>query len=216
MPNASLPEPPRVPVLGQPPPVIEPPLVDLPPHEGLDVEDVETLDIEVSEGQIDAGFVRTAHEVAFRDERVRELLAERRYVIVGARAVDDKQQREASFLLVLYRYDDAATCEVYLSGEPDRLEIVDVRQVDYQPPPADEEIEEAIRIARADERVGRSLEDAFEAHALLVSDVEQGDEHHGHRRFSVVFGQAEERLPRVHVIVDLISQGVIDVKMGAL
>lgn len=64
--------------------------------------------------------------------------------------------------------------------------------------------------------MARSLEEGFEAHALLVSDVEQGDENHGRRRFSVVFGPADERLPRIQVIVDLVTQDVVGVKMGAV
>jgi hypothetical protein len=215
VPETTLPRPPRVPVLGEPPPVVEPPLLDLPPYEGLDVDDVEPLDVEVGEGLAGADLVQRVRGVAFRDERVGELLGDKRHVVIGVRAVEEKEEGAVRFVLVGYIYDDAAAYEVHLGGERDRLEVVDVRREAYHPAPADEEIEEAIRLARADERVARSLEDGFEAHALLVSDVEQGDEHQGSRRFSVVFGPADERLPRVHVVVDLGSEEIVGVKMGA-
>lgn len=162
-----------------------------------------------------ADLVRRARRAAFRDERVRELLGDKRHVVIGMRAVDDKDEGPGRFVLVGYSYDDATAYEVHLAGKRDRLDVVDVRLEGYHPGPADEEIDGAIRLARADERVARSLEEGYEAHALLVSDVEQGDEHHGTRRFSVVFGPAEERLPRVHVVVDLGSEQVVGVKMGA-
>jgi hypothetical protein len=215
MADTSLPHPPRVPVLAEPPPVIEPPLVELPPYEGLDVDDLEPLDIEIREGLVGADLVRTARHVAFRDERVRELLAGKRHVVIGLRAVDAKDEGGSLFVLVGYSYDDATAYEVHLSGEGDRLDVVDVLLAQYHPAPADEELEAAIRLARADDRVIRSLEERFEAHALLVSDVAQGDEHHGSRRFSVVFGSRDERLPRVHVVADLVTEQVVGVKMGA-
>jgi hypothetical protein len=169
MPGTSLPRPPRVPVLAEPPPVVDPPLVEPPLYEGVDVDDLERLEVEVDEGPIGAEFVRTATDVAFNDQRVRELLGDERHVAIGLRAVDDKESDNSRFALVGYSYDDAMAYEVRLSGEQDRLQVVDVQLQDYQPAPADEEVELAIRLARADKRVALNLDEGFEAHALLVS-----------------------------------------------
>lgn len=201
--------PPRVPKLAEMPAIVEPPLDTMPAYSGLEIENWEPIDVDVEE-TISEEVVRAVRDVALESKRVRELLGDGRHVVVGVSAFDDKGERPR-FVVVAYSYEEAATYEIHVAGERDRLEVVDVERTDRQPAPADDEIDAAIRIARADRGVASELDDGYEAHALLVSAVEQGDEHHGTRRFSVVFGPPTERLPRVHVIVDLVTEEVLRV-----
>ena len=73
----------------------------------------------------------------------------------------------------------------------------------------DEEIERAIRLAR--ERAGAHLDDGWTANALLASGVGVGERYYGQRRLVVVFGPADERLPRVRALVDLARNEVVGV-----
>lgn len=203
-----LPKPPVVPVVGEHPAVIEPALRELPEFRGIEVSTPEPVPIERDDEREWADLVRRARELAFDDERVRRVVGDRRHGLIGLSRRDDKERESRTLVLVAYGYEDGRGYEVLLGPEDD-LAVRDVVAIDEHPAPSDEEVDLAIRIARADERVGHHLRDDFDAHALLVSDVADGDEHFGRRRFSVVFGYPDERLPRVNAVVDLMSEEVV-------
>jgi hypothetical protein len=153
-----------------------------------------------------------AEEIARADARVGEHLAGRRHAWLGASRLDAaKGKRGASVVVVIYDYERNVAVEVSLGGEGERLEVTGVEEVGYHPAPSDEEVERAIELARGDRRVAGHLSEDLEATAILVSDVEQGDRHHGHRRIDVGFGRPDERLPSVRALVDLGAERVLGV-----
>ncbi|MGH3519129.1 MAG: hypothetical protein ACRDQ7_17255 [Haloechinothrix sp.] len=203
-----IPKPPTVPVVGEYPAIVEPGLRDMPEFRGIEVSESRPVEVELADEREWADLTRRAHEVAFADERVREALEGRRHSVIGLSRREDKRERRHTLALVAYSYDDGLTYEVLLGTEDD-LAVSGIVAVQVQPAPSDEEVETAIRLARGDRRVEHHLEADFDAHALLTSDVAPGDEHYGRRRFSVVFGYPDDRLPRVHAVVDLGSEELV-------
>lgn len=206
-------QPPKVPRLEMIRPVIEPAIRDIPEFDGTDFE-VEVVDVERGEEMVSEELRDRAIELALGHDRLREAIAGKAHVVLGVSSLDGKRTKERALTVVVHVYEDAATYEVLVVGEGDALEIRDVTQSEFQPGPSDDEIQRAIEIARTDDRVARQLADDFFAEALLVSVVEPGDEHYGRRRFSVVFGPPEERLPRVNAVVDLLDGSVVSAHFG--
>lgn len=202
-----IPKPPTVPVVGEYPAIVEPALRDLPDFLGIEVSKPQPAPVELVDERWEH-LTRRAHEVAFADERVRELLGARRHTVIGLSRRDDKEADRQPLVLLAYCYDDGRSYEVQLGTEDD-LGVRDIAAVDAHVGPSDEEINAAIQLAQRDDRVNHHLQPDFDAHALLISDVAPGDEHYGHRRFSVVFGYPYDRLPRVHAAVDLGSEEVL-------
>jgi hypothetical protein len=199
------------------PAVIEPPLRDIPESPDPNIEGGSTV---LHDGRHDLAaqdrLLRAAREVALADERVQTVLGDRRFVVIGvSRRVDDKERREPVSVLLAYRYDDGRSVEVTLVGEEaEDVRVSDVQEVDYQPPPADDELERAIALARGARGVPEQLANGWEAAAILASDVARGDLHYGRRRFVVGFGPADERLPRIRALVDIGTERVVRVDVG--
>jgi hypothetical protein len=204
-----LPRPPVPPLLGEHPAVVEPALREMPPFQGVEVSEARPVDIRDGDERAFAELAARAREVALADARVRESLGDRRYAVIGVTRADAKRIREARLTLVIHCYDDGLTYEVGLDERDGEPVVRDVSTSDYQPALSDEEVEEAIGLARGHRMVVDRLEEGFAAHTLLTSAVEPGDEHHGRRRVSVVFGPPDERLPRVHAVVDLGSRNLV-------
>jgi hypothetical protein len=202
--------PPSALALGEHPAVIEPALRDLPDFVGIEVGAAENVEIAEGDEREWEGLREAAERVARADERTADFLVQRHQVI-GISRLRSRRGAE-QLLLVVYGYEHGQTCEVTMElgkGEP---MVTEVAFLDYQPAPADEEIEAALRIARSHRLVRDRLDEDYEGYALLASAVEPGDEHYGHRRMSVVFGLPDERLPRVHALVDLATERVLWVR----
>jgi hypothetical protein len=211
-----LPGPPVARIRAEFPAIIEPPLRDIPESTGLEIEGgFELFKGERQEVGEHEEVLDRVREVALGDERVRQVLGDGRFTVVGiSHRVDDKERREPTLVLVAYSYDKARGIEVRLEGESAELRVSEVLEVDYQPPPSDEELEQAIELARR--AVGDRLRDDYEAMPILTSDVESGDRHHGRRRFVVGFGPADERQPRVRTLVDLGAERVLAVETSEI
>lgn len=201
--------PPIAPVLGEQPAIIEPALRDLPAFSGMEVSNPVRFEVE----DVDDGewlvLERQAVEVAFADDRVRRALADRHHTVIGTSRMTGKDGQDWALTLVAFCYDDGLTYEVAMRAESGRLAVVDVTTTSNQPAPTAEETDAAVRIAKSHHLVVDRLRPGYEAHALLVSAVEPGDEHYGRRRFSVVIGPEDERLPRIHAVVDLGSEKLV-------
>ena len=211
----NVPRPPRVGVRREFPAVIEPALRDIPESPDQEIEGgfkiFESKRHNLAEEE---RLIQAARTAALAEERVQRVLAGQRYSVIGvSRRLDDKERREPATVLVAYRYGDERAVEVWLDGNVEELRVSDVREVDYQPPPSDEELERAIQLARGGRGVAEHLMDGYEATAILASDVESGDRHHGHRRFVVGFGPADERQPRIRALVDLGAERVLAVEV---
>lgn len=209
----TLTRPPHLSGLAEPPATIEPRLRDIPEFPGPDLEDViRPVDAGTTAPPVTEAFARLAREVAFADDRLRDLLGDERHVVIGvSRRVDDKDRRDAATVVVVYAYERARPIEAWLAGEEDELQVTEVIEADYQPAPADDEVARAIELARSHGRIGEALAEDFEATAILTSAVDAGDLHHGTRRFVVGFGPADERLPRIRALVDLGTEEVLAV-----
>ncbi len=204
-----LPPPPRLRVRGQPPALVVPALRDIPDFDGEEIEEGPAVEVEpVDESELDAERDR-AGRLALQDGRVRDLVAGRDHVVCGTAVRFAKRGDRPSFLTVVHTYDDALTHEITVRHSNGGLAVIDIASLDYQPAPTDGEIELAISIARSEGNVAALLGDNFEAQALLLSAVEPGDEHYHTRRFSVVFGPPDERLPHVNAVVDLVTREVL-------
>jgi hypothetical protein len=204
-----LPRPPVPPLLGEHPAVVEPALREMPPFQGLEVSDARAVDVDEGDDRAFAELAARAREAAFADARVRERLGDRRHAVIGVARSDEKRARTVRLVLVVYCYDDGLAYEVGLAEQDGELAVRDVTTADYQPALSDEEVEEAIQLAGGHRQVVDRLQPGYEAHTLLTSAVEPGDEHYGRRRVSVVFGPPDERLPRVHAVVDLGSRNLV-------
>jgi hypothetical protein len=212
-PEFQLPRPEREPLRAEAPPVIEPPLRDIPEYDGMEIEGgLKPFRSDPLRPPVDDQLARRVRDVAFADERVQQALDDRRHVVIGVSRLDDKERRFPATLLVAYRYDDEQTLEVWLEGEDEDLRVADVIEVDYQPSPADEELARAIELARAHRWLGPMITEGFEATVILTSDVGPGDRHYGRRRFIVGFGPADERQPRLRALVDLGADEVLAVE----
>ena len=207
-----LPYPPTVPVTGEHPAIIEPALRDLPEFRAEipvgDAEPVKVRRVKDDWAQLEA----SALEVAHTDERFRELVADRSHTVIGVSRLDRKRRKTRELLLVAYCHEDGLTYETRLREGSDGLRVRSVRASTHHPAPSDAEVEQALALASGHRMVRDRLDEGHDGHVLLVSDVEPGDENHGRRRFSVVFGPADERLPRIHAVVDLGSERLMWVR----
>jgi len=193
------------------PAIVEPPLIDIPEFPGPDVDSFELFD---GDRDADDGrrVERIALDVAFSDEKVREVLGEQRHTVIGVtRRDDDKETDETVTLVVIYLYEDARAMEVHLLGDEKSLSVHEANLVDYHPPPSDEELERAIELARNSPLISWINANDFEPTAIVASDVDEGDQHFGTRRVLVGFGPPNERLPRIRALVDLGTETVIAV-----
>lgn len=202
--------PPKLPRLDSLPAVVEPKIRDIPEFEGTELE-IEEVEVERLDDDLSEELRNRALEFALGQDEVRRLLDGREHVVLGVSRLDGKRTRQLFVNVVVFSYDDAATHEIRLAVEGDSIEFRDVATSDFQPGPSDDELQRAIELARSDDRVGSQIEEGFFAEALLVSAVEPGDEHFGRRRFSVVFGDPAERLPRVNAVVDLLEGALVSV-----
>lgn len=204
-----LPHPPSVPVVGEHPAVIEPALRDLPEFRAeTPVGDAEPVKVRRTEDDW-AQLVASALEVANTDERFRELVADRSHTVIGVSRLDRKRRKARELVLLAYCHDDGLSYETRLREEDDALRVRSVRATSHHPAPSDAEVEQALALVSGHRLVRDRLDEGYDGHVLCVSDVEPGDEHHGRRRFSVVFGPADERLPHIHAVVDLGSERLL-------
>lgn len=204
-----LPRPPSVPVVGEHPAVIEPALRDLPEFRAEiavgEAEPVKVRRVKDDWARLEAA----ALEAAQTDERFRELVADRAHTLIGVSRLDRKRAKPRELVLVAYCHDDGLSYETRLREEGDGLRVRSVRASSHHPAPSDAEVEQALALASGHRLVRDRLDEGYDGHVLCVSDVEPGDENHGRRRFSVVFGPADERLPRIHAVVDLGSERLL-------
>jgi hypothetical protein len=196
-----LPRPPDPPRLLEPAAVVEPPLRDMPAPSTPEITDWEVVRTARDTAPSNAPLLGRAMDIAMRDERAGSLLQGERVVVLGVARLLDRKSEAPATVLVAYDYERARSIEIELSGGDEAMRVAEVVESDHQPSPSDEEIDRAVRIAR--ERVGNLLEPDWTVNALLTSSVSAGDRHFGQRMIVVVFGPADERLPRVRCLVDL-------------
>jgi hypothetical protein len=200
--------PPRLEVFPELPAVIEPMLRDLPRYEGALPDDIEPFVSERVGGPIRADALAAVRDVAFSHERMQRR-RQGRMVEIGLTHRGKPDRDEAQTLLyVMYDYDANVAVEVTLDARGKK--IIDVTESADQPAPVQEEVERAIRMAAADDRI-RSDVSELQGSAILVSPVDPLASDYGHRQFDVRFGCADERRPRFAALVDLSTDLVVRV-----
>jgi hypothetical protein len=189
---------------------IEPPLRDLAPFPGQEmVDEWEPFESGPAEDQLPEDLVRRAQTIALANEHVKRLLTSKRYISIGASLLDGDDKKAASLLFIFYNYTDNLTIEVMLDRTAQ--EVGSVAEMRYQPPPPQQEIDQAIALARQDRRLAELVTDDLEGTAVLVSPVDPKSPYYSHRQFNVGFGCPDERLPRITALVDLSAETVIKV-----
>lgn len=205
--------PPRMIPHGELWPVVEPPLRDQAPPMWLEeVEEWESFESDPLDDVLTEDMVRKVQEIALAHEDVKKLLTDKRYLPIGTSLLDNKRDDEpdvSSLLFIFYNYTDNLVIEVLLDWES--LEVTEVTEAHYQPAPVEEEIEQAILLARADDRLANRLTDDLEGMVILVSPVNPDDPYFAHRLFDIRFGRSDERLPRYLALVDLSTETVLKV-----
>ncbi|MEX5217995.1 MAG: hypothetical protein AB7G68_14260 [Nitrospiraceae bacterium] len=146
---------------------------------------------------------------------VRNLLGER-YALISVHPADPPHKFDlgccspAPPLMegTFYSYSHDAAVEVALRGE----RIVSVRQrKDYLPPESEEELDQAVELARKDDRIAASIQ-GLEGHAILMQPGDGiifNDPGYGHRVFWVTFSQGVSGNPEYWAVVDLSERKVL-------
>lgn len=199
--------PPRLELLPQPPPVLIPPLRELPKFPGPIPDEITPF---ASDPVADPLAERreAIRERVFAHERVQRL-QEGRFVEIGA-ALRGKPEADERRTVVHVVWDHAARAAVQTTLDADTLEILDVTESTDQPAPTSEEIEQAVAMAARSERLPREVE-GLVGLALLISPIDPEDPLFGHRVFDVRFFSPDERLPRAAALVDLTDERVLRV-----
>jgi hypothetical protein len=202
--------PPRILPFGEFRPVIEPPLRDLrlpeTPEQAEQWEPFSSSPLE-DQNQLTEELIQRAQAATLDAEEVRQMLADKRYIAIGASLREDRVDNTTSLVFILYNYTDNLTVEVSL--DENARGVTHVAQEPYQPAPLQEEIDRAIRLARDDRRLAERLSEQLEGTAILVSPADPDHPQYNHRQFDVRFGRPDERLPRYWALVDLSTEIVL-------
>jgi hypothetical protein len=165
------------------------------------------------QNQLTRELAQRAQDTVLGSEEVQQMLDNKRYIAIGASLREDRVENTTSLLFILYNYTDNLTIEVSL--DENGQEVTEVMEARYQPPPLQEEIDQAIQLAREDSRLARRhLSDDLEGSAIVVSSVDPEDPYYNHRQFDVRFGRPDRRLARYGALVDLSTETVL--RAGAL
>jgi hypothetical protein len=208
-----IPPPPRLLPNDELPAIIEPPLQDLVAFPATStIEEWEPFTCGSVENLLTEELTRRIQNFALADERVSQRLKGKRYIPIGASLLEKRDDPKSnSVVFILYNYTDNLAVEVLLDS--DAQQIIDVFESPYQPAPLQHEIEQAVDLARKDNRLAKYLEDQddLEGTAILVSPVDPNNPNYCHRIFDVRFVCPSERLARYMAMVDLSTETVIKV-----
>jgi VCPO second helical-bundle domain len=212
-----LPPPPRMLPYGELRPVIEPAFRDQePPRTQEEVEEWEPFPSGPLEHVLTDELAQRAEQVALASPEVRRLLAEKRYIAIGASLMDEgdeKPEGEAraqagTLIFMIYNYTDNMAIQVTLDRNAQSV----IRAVERFPdpcPPRSVEIDQAVTLARQDHRLAEHLTEDMEGTAIMVTMADPAHPLYRHRLFDVRFGYSDERLPRQMALVDLSDERVV-------
>lgn len=137
-------------------------------------------------------------------QKVRDRLNRGRTMPIGtSRRGETAKGEPYTYLVVVYDYTANMAVEISLDEHGELLEISDEL---YQPPPVQSEIDRAIDLARADNRLATRV-DGLVATAIPFSGV--NNELANQRVLEVLFGCRTDRLPKCRAWVDLGTEGVL-------
>ncbi len=137
-------------------------------------------------------------------QKVRDRLGRCRVTPIGvSRRGETAKGEPRTYMVVAYDYTANMAVEISLDEHGELLGISDER---YQPPPVQSEIDRAIELARADDRLATKVS-GLVAMAIPFSGV--NDELAHQRVIEVLFGCRTARLPKYRAWVDLGTESVL-------
>jgi hypothetical protein len=150
--------PPSVGPLQEPPAILEPRLRGMPEPPVAEIERWERVELEIRPLRAAAELTATARAAAFANDRVRQLLRGGRFAVLGASQLTDwKEVDQPVTVMLAYDYETQRAIRVRLTGEGESQRVEAVEETSDQPSPSDDEIEEAITLARYAEGVAPHL-----------------------------------------------------------
>jgi hypothetical protein len=139
-------------------------------------------------------------------QKVRDRLSRGRVTPIGvSRRGETAKGERRTYLVVAYDYTANMAVEISLDEHGELLEVSDER---YQPPPIQSEIDRAIELARADDRLATKV-GGLVAMAIPFSGV--NNEFANQRVLEILFGCRTDRLPKHRAWVDLGTESVLHV-----
>lgn len=200
--------PPRLEVFPERPAVIEPRLHDLARYEGPLPDEIEPFVSERVEGPIRTELTDRIREVVLGHESVKRHVRGRSVEIGLSFRGKESDEGGQTLLFVLFDYDANVAVEVTLDDRGRK--VLGVEELAYQPPPVQQELDRAIKLAASDDRLGQQVGN-LEGSAILVSPGDPAASDFGHRQFDVRFGCPDERRPTFAAMVDLSAERVLGV-----
>jgi hypothetical protein len=152
---------------------------------------------------------------AVANSSVRRLLGAR-YALIGGQIVDPGYKRSlgccaatpARVRLTFFSYSRNSAVDVEMKG-PDVTSVT--QRKDYLPPEGEDEIKEAVDLARKDERIAAAVRD-LDGHGILTQPGDGllwNDPGYGHRVFWVTFSRGLSGNPEYWAVVDMTDQKVL-------
>jgi hypothetical protein len=152
---------------------------------------------------------------ALANTAVRGLLGAR-YALIGTQVVDPGYKQPSGccgaappkIRLTFFSYSNNSTIDVDMKGS----DVANVsRRKDYLPPEGEEEIVEAVALARKDDRIAAAVKD-LDGHGILTQPGDGllwNDPGYGHRVFWVTFSKGLSGNPEYWALVDMTEQKVL-------
>jgi hypothetical protein len=143
-------------------------------------------------------------------DQVREALKGKRYAVIS---IDfdhtrfDQKGNPVNAQVVLFNYTDDVS--IHILTELSAFQVTSVSPVLHHPPLTTEELQQAIRLASADERVKPHLSPEMTATGIRMSD-EDRDLGEPSRQVLVLFGHDDQREAELWSLVDLSADAVRD------
>ncbi len=199
-------------------PVSNPPFQDdAPPPWQERIDAWRPFDCEPANTGLDDRLVRKAERTSLANGGIRRLLANKRYIAIGASLRKSTeahaQDKNGALLFLFYNYTDDLAIEIRLDASATLVEAVSHSR--SQPAATEEEVDRAILLARSDQRLAELITPDLEANALLIDNVDEYDRrakipYYYHRLIEVSFRRPDERGPLYQALVDLSAEAVID------
>jgi len=180
--------------------------LELAPYTGRLPDEIEPFTPAASEDPFTAERATAVAERVLDHQSVRQRLAGAQWELIGASRRSGKDEAR-QVVVVIYDYGRDTAIEV--TADEEGSDILSVSDFAYQPPLTHLEIERAVGLAHADERIAHHDLTDLVTNAIPLDPPAQGEPGAGHRVLEVLFGCANERLPRYRAIVDLSDRRVL-------
>ncbi|MEO8004704.1 MAG: hypothetical protein ABI771_07350 [Betaproteobacteria bacterium] len=167
-------------------------------------DEIEAHPVKTLDDAFDEAKAQEMSKRAFGMQKVRDRLGRGRVTPIGvSRRGELAKGERRTYLVVAYDYTANVAVEISLDEQGELLGISDQH---YQPPPIQSEIDRAIELARAHDRLATKL-DGLVAMAIPFSGA--NNEWVNRRVIEVLFGCRTERLPKYRAWVDLGTESVL-------